>query len=127
MSPFDLEKAKKGIPMITRDERKAIFVSLLDGGQPAPLVVEVWDNNDPDDEDDDGDDDEVVADAGKTVVNDKGDLLCKYSYAPEESKQGVIFANQPYAPQPIGRLENYYIDGRHGTVHDSDLDLFMED
>lgn len=22
--------------------------------------------------------------------------------------------------------ENYYLDGRHGTVHDSPLDLFME-
>lgn len=54
MSPFDLELAKKGVPMRTRDDRKAIFISVLNGGQPAPLLVEVWDNHD--DEDDEFDD-----------------------------------------------------------------------
>ena len=69
MIPFNLEKAKKGIPMYTRNGHTAIFISLLDGGQPAPLVVDV--------------------------------------------------------PGYEG-LENYYINGRLETVHDSHLDLFMK-
>lgn len=68
MIPFNLERAKKGIPMYTRCGYTANLIAHLNGGQPAPLVVDV------------------------------------------PSKDG---------------LENYYIDGRHGTVHDSPLDLFM--
>jgi hypothetical protein len=41
MIPFNLERAKKGVPMYTRNGYTAIFISLLDGGQPAPLVVDV--------------------------------------------------------------------------------------
>ncbi len=69
MIPFNLERAKRGVPMHTRNGDSAIFISILDGGQPAPLVVDL--------------------------------------------------------PGHEG-LENYYIDGRHGTVHDSTLDLFMK-
>lgn len=69
MIPFNLERAKKGAPMRTRSGHEAMFIAHLDGGQPAPLVV---------------------------------DIPGKYG------------------------LENYYIDGRHGTVHDSPFDLFME-
>lgn len=69
MIPFNLERAKLGIPMRTRIGYTATFIAYLDGGQPAPLVVDV----------------------------------------PAE-----------------GGLENYYIDGRYGTVHDSPLDLFMQ-
>jgi hypothetical protein len=73
--PFDLERAKKGVPMITRSRKGAKLIAHLQGGQPAPLVVDLtyW-------------------------------------------RGGVKFE----------QIENYYIDGRHGTVHDSDLDLFME-
>lgn len=42
MMLFDLERAKKGVPMRTRTGRKAEFVCLLSGGQPAPLVVDLW-------------------------------------------------------------------------------------
>lgn len=76
MIPFDLERAKKGVPMKTRKGRKAKFIAILSGGQPAPLVAE------------------------------------------------IDFTQ--YRHIPIKSVENYYIDGRHGTVHDSDLDLFME-
>lgn len=69
MIPFNLERAKQGIPMYTRRGDTAIFIAHLDGGQPAPLVVDV------------------------------------------PAKDG---------------LENYYIDGRHGPIHDSLLDLFMK-
>lgn len=41
MIPFDLERAKKGVPMITRGRCPAKFIALLEGGQPAPLVVEI--------------------------------------------------------------------------------------
>lgn len=68
MIPFNLERAKQGVPMYTRNGCTAKLITHLNGGQPAPLVVEV---------------------AG-------------------------------------GGLENYYTHGRHGTVHDSPLDLFME-
>lgn len=74
MTPFDLEKAKKGVPMQTRRGYPAKFIAILQGGQPAPLVVDVTTN--------------IVA--------------------------------------KITSLENYYLNGRHGTVHDSPLDLFME-
>lgn len=69
MIPFNLERAKQGIPIHTRNGFEAKLIAHLNGGQPAPLVVDV------------------------------------------PAKDG---------------LENYYIDGRHGTVHDSQLDLFME-
>jgi hypothetical protein len=80
MIPFNLERAKKGIPMKTRGSQKAKFIAVLNGGQPAPLVIE--------------------------VIRRNADTSLKI---PEE-----------------GRVENYYINGRHGTVHDSELDLFME-
>lgn len=67
MIPFDLTRAKLGLPMVTRRGYEAKFIAHLDGGQPAPLVIEV-----------------------------------------------------------DQKVENYYIDGRHGTVHDSPLDLFMQ-
>lgn len=41
MSQFDLEKAKKGVPMKTRRGNEAIFICVLDGGQPAPLLVDI--------------------------------------------------------------------------------------
>lgn len=69
MIPFNLERAKQGVPMHTRKGLTAIFIAILDGGQPAPVVIDI--------------------------------------------------------PGEDG-LENYYIDGRHGTVHDSPLDLFMK-
>ncbi len=69
MIPFNLERAKQGVPMYTRNGHTAIFISHLNGGQPAPLVVD--------------------------VPGHKG-------------------------------LENYYLDGRNGTVHDTPLDLFMK-
>lgn len=81
MQPFDLEKAKKGVPMRTRSRHEAKFICILQGGQPAPLVVEVMKK-----------------------------------------------AKNPYNEEIHGSTltENYYLDGRHGTVHDSPLDLFME-
>jgi hypothetical protein len=68
MIPFNLERAKQGVPMCTRNGFSANFIAHLNGGQPAPLVVDI--------------------------------------------------------PEKDG-LENFYIDGRHGTVHNSPLDLFM--
>lgn len=68
MIPFNLQRAKQGIPIYTRNGFVAKLIAHLNGGQLAPLVVEI----------------------------------------PGETK-----------------LENYYINGRHGTVHDSPLDLFM--
>lgn len=41
MTPFDVEKAKKGHTVRTRTGRKAIFVAHLKGGQPAPLVFDI--------------------------------------------------------------------------------------
>jgi hypothetical protein len=84
MIEFDLQKAKKGVPVRTRDGRKAIFNAHLDGGQPAPLLFDI------------------------------GDL-----YEADEDE----FEDDP---SRVGNLENYYLDGRHETVHDSPLDLFME-
>jgi hypothetical protein len=89
--PFDLERAKKGVPMKTRDDQKAVFVALLNGGQPSPLVVEIH-PEDPDKDD----------------------------FWDDELEEYIGW--EPAVPF----LENYYIDGRHGTVHDSPLDLFME-
>lgn len=42
MIPFNLERAKLGIPMHTRNGLKANFIAYLNGGQPAPIVVEVF-------------------------------------------------------------------------------------
>ena len=42
MTPFNLERAKLGIPMHTRNGLKANFISYLNGGQPAPIVVEIY-------------------------------------------------------------------------------------
>lgn len=81
MTTFNLERAKLGLPMHTRNGLKAKFIAYLNGGQPAPLVVEIF----------------------KT----KSTIMGVESYG-----------------SPV--IENYYIDGRHGTVHDSELDLFME-
>lgn len=89
--PFDLERAKKGVPMITRDERPAKFIALLAGGQPAPLVVEL-----------------------QEIEHDEEDY--------DEDEWEDLMDIEDNFPS----LENYYIDGRHGTVHDSPLDLFME-
>lgn len=44
MIPFDLTKAKKGIPMRTRFGHEARLITHLNGGQPAPLLVEVMKN-----------------------------------------------------------------------------------
>lgn len=81
MIPFNLERAKKSVPMRTRGGYEARFIAHLDGGQPAPLVVEVM----------------------RSQVDKRG-----------------------YAIAGSSMIENYYIDGRHGTVHDSQLDLFMK-
>jgi hypothetical protein len=85
MIPFDLERAKKGIAVRTRKGNKAVLIAELHGGQPAPLVMDIW----------------------KRVPSlYTGDIID--------------------VPTKNGNPENYYIDGRHGTVHDSELDLFME-
>lgn len=41
MIPFDLQRAKKSVPMHTREGHEARFIAHLDGGQPAPLVIEI--------------------------------------------------------------------------------------
>lgn len=41
MIPFNLERAKKSVPMRTRNGYEARFIAHLDGGQPAPLVIEI--------------------------------------------------------------------------------------
>jgi len=41
MIPFNLERAKLGLPMLTRIGQNAKLIAHLDGDQPAPLVVEV--------------------------------------------------------------------------------------
>lgn len=41
MIPFDLERAKQGVPMYTRSGYAANFIAQLNGGQPAPLVIEI--------------------------------------------------------------------------------------
>jgi hypothetical protein len=41
MIPFNLERAKKGVPMCTRKGIEAKFIAHLDGGQPAPILVEI--------------------------------------------------------------------------------------
>lgn len=93
MIPFDLERAKKGVPMITRDDQKAKFIAVLNGGQPAPLVIEITSPKPK--ESDYDEEEESFEDLVDSIPNDQF-------------------------------LENYYLDGRHGTVHDSPLDLFME-
>lgn len=42
MIPFNLERAKKGIPVRTRKGNKAVLIAELHGGQPAPLVFDIW-------------------------------------------------------------------------------------
>lgn len=81
MIPFNLERAKQGIPLRTREGVSAKLIANLDGGQPAPLVVEVM--------------------------------------LKQRDKQGKFISESTMT-------ENYYIDGRHGTVHDSEFDLFMK-
>lgn len=41
MTPFNLEEAKKGKPVVTRNGSKARFITHLKGGQIAPLLFEV--------------------------------------------------------------------------------------
>jgi len=41
MIPFNLQRAKLGVPMCTRKGFEAKFIAHLNGGQPAPIVVEV--------------------------------------------------------------------------------------
>lgn len=41
MIPFDLELAKKGKPVITRDGTAATFVTMLQRNIPAPLLMDV--------------------------------------------------------------------------------------
>jgi hypothetical protein len=41
MIPFNLERAKQGVPMYTREGIKAKLIAHLNGGQPAPIVVEI--------------------------------------------------------------------------------------
>lgn len=41
MIPFNLQRAKKSVPMRTRSGHEARFIAHLDGGQPAPLVIEI--------------------------------------------------------------------------------------
>lgn len=81
MIPFNLERAKLGIPMRTREGVSAKLIAHLDGGQPAPLIVEVM--------------------------------------LKQRDKQRRFIPGSTM-------IENYYLDGRHETVHDSPLDLFME-
>ncbi len=81
MIPFNLERAKQGVPICTREGVHARFITHLDGGQPAPLVVEVM--------------------------------------LKQRDKQRKFISGSTMT-------ENYYIDGRHGPVHDSEFDLFMK-
>lgn len=81
MIPFDLTRAKQGVPIYTRLGIKAKFIAHLNGGQPAPLIIEV--------------------------------MVRLTDHNAEEIPGSSL-------------MENYYIDGRHGTVHDSPLDLFMQ-
>lgn len=81
MIPFNLERAKQGVPIRTREGVSAKLIAHLDGGQPAPLVVEI---------------------------------MLKQR---DKHRQFITGSTM---------TENYYIDGRHGTVHDSPLDLFMK-
>ena len=41
MIKFDLLRAKQSVPMRTRQGYEAKLIAHLDGGQPAPLVVEI--------------------------------------------------------------------------------------
>jgi hypothetical protein len=81
MIPFNLLRAKQGVPMHTRKGFEAKFIAHLNGGQPAPVVVEIM----------------------KREVDKRGFVI------PETTM-----------------MENYYITGRHGLVHDSEYDLFMK-
>jgi hypothetical protein len=81
MIPFNLERAKQGAPICTRKGIEAKFIAHLDGGQPAPIVVEVF----------------------KKQIDTHGLAL------PDTTM-----------------MENYYLDGRHNLVHESEYDLFMK-
>ena len=81
MIPFDLERAKQDVPMFTRNGFSAKLIAHLNGGQPAPLVVEV----------------------NKRQFNKNGRVI-------------------PTSTM----IENYYINGRHNPVHESEYDLFMK-
>lgn len=81
MIPFNLERAKQGVPMCTRKGIEAKFIAHLDGCQPAPIVVEVM----------------------KRQVDKNRRLI-----------------------SPSTMLENYYLNGRHNLVHESEYDLFMK-
>ena len=41
MVTFDLQRAKIGVPMRTRKGNEAKLIAHLQGGQPAPLLVEI--------------------------------------------------------------------------------------
>jgi hypothetical protein len=41
MIPFNLERAKQGIPIQTRKGVEAKLIAHLDGGQPAPVLVSI--------------------------------------------------------------------------------------
>ena len=75
MIPFNLERAKQGIPMRTREGVSAKLIAHLDGGQPAPLVVEIM-----------------------LKQRDK-----QRRFIPESTM-----------------IENYYLNGRHNLVHESE-------
>lgn len=77
MIPFNLELAKKGKSVVTRNGSKARFITHLKGGQIAPLLFEIT----------------------------------------KKDEDGMI----------TEETENYYLDGRFETVHNHELDLFMED
>lgn len=81
MTPFNLERAKQGVPMCTRKGFEAKLIAHLNGGQPAPIVVEVM----------------------KREVDKRRQLISGSTM-----------------------LENYYLNGRHNLVHDSEYDLFMK-
>lgn len=86
MNPFDLELAKKGHTVRTRNGNKAVLVAELHGGQPAPLVFDIWQR------------------------------------VPSLYRGEIIDA-----PTPNGKPENYFLDGRFNGLHDSDMDLFMDE
>lgn len=81
MIPFSLERAKQGVPMHTRKGFEAKLIAHLNGGQPAPIVVEVM----------------------KREVDKRG-----------------------FAIPETTMIENYFLDGRHNLVHNSEYDLFMK-
>lgn len=67
MMTFDLTKAKKGIPIRTRYGRPATLIAHLDGGQPAPVLVEV-----------DGEIENYYLNGKLGIVDDPLDLFMEY-------------------------------------------------